>query len=287
MNHSFFILFSLVTLLGSTQAIQLPTNCGQQQTPLSAGQHRIVGGQLAKTGQWPWQVYLNKSITYEGEVITSDCGGAIVSKDYILTAAHCVYDSVTNDFGIKFAMEVVAGAVDVAVGKTNSGEVRRKVAKVFLHEHFSYERKQNDIALLKLDRSLDFAAAEKHIAPVCLAKEEFFEGCYATGFGYTDAAMTGIDYKLRGLAEARVADAKCDEHFLFYNSTVNVCIGGQLNHGTCKGDSGSPFVCHHGSTNRWFQMGLVSYGLPCALADTPDVLTRVAHYYDWIQAHSG
>ena len=130
MNHSFFLLFSLVTLLGSTQAIQLPTNCGQQQTPLSAGQHRIVGGQLAKTGQWPWQVYLNKSITYEGEVITSDCGGAIVSKDYILTAAHCVYDSVTNDFGIKFAMEVVAGAVDVAVGKANSGEVRRKVAKV-------------------------------------------------------------------------------------------------------------------------------------------------------------
>lgn len=110
--------------------------------------------------------------------------------------------------------------------------------QVIVHEHFDYERKQNDIALLKLERPLDFSAS---VGPVCLSKEEFFEGCYATGFGYTDASMETNDYRLRSLAEGRAEDSKCEGHFLFYNHTVNVCVGGRLNHGTCKGDSGSEF----------------------------------------------
>lgn len=133
MNSFFITLFFSWAALASVQAITLPPNCGHQSArPVSGGSSRIVGGQLSKTGEWPWQVYLNKSITLQGETITSDCGGALVNREYVLTAGHCVYDTVADgQLGMKFELEVIAGSVNIGDGsKRAAGEVRRKVAKV-------------------------------------------------------------------------------------------------------------------------------------------------------------
>lgn len=46
-------------------------------------QGRIVGGVDATLGQFPHQISLRQS----GSHI---CGGSIISRDFILTAAHCV-----------------------------------------------------------------------------------------------------------------------------------------------------------------------------------------------------
>lgn len=135
-----FLLISTFFLAASVSAITLPSNCGHQASPVvSTGNERIVGGVVAKTGEWPWQVFLNKTITYDGvEVINADCGGAIVSKNYVLTAGHCVYDAVVKELNIKFDMEVIAGSVNIGDGsKRSPGEVRRKVAKVGFDLTFS------------------------------------------------------------------------------------------------------------------------------------------------------
>ena len=87
-----------------------------------------VGGKLAKPGEWPWQVYLNKTISYDGFKIMSDCGAAIISKDWLVTAGHCVYDANQEEHSIHFSMEAVFGTVDLHTKATT--EVRRKVAKV-------------------------------------------------------------------------------------------------------------------------------------------------------------
>lgn len=44
---------------------------------------RVVGGQNAAKGEFPWQVSLLKNNNH-------NCGGSIISKNHILTAAHCV-----------------------------------------------------------------------------------------------------------------------------------------------------------------------------------------------------
>ena len=46
---------------------------------------RIVGGINAQPGSWPWQVTMD----YTGEPSPHWCGGSIVSREWIVTAAHC------------------------------------------------------------------------------------------------------------------------------------------------------------------------------------------------------
>lgn len=48
---------------------------------------RIVGGQTAEKGSWPWQTM----IALLGG--SQFCGGSLIDKSWVLTAAHCVYGS--------------------------------------------------------------------------------------------------------------------------------------------------------------------------------------------------
>lgn len=64
---------------------------------------------------------------------------------------------------------------------------------------------------------------------------------------------------------------------------AGVLTGG---HDSCQGDSGGPLMQpiydeEYGS--RYYQIGIVSYGIGCARTDTPGVYSRVQHYVDWIQ----
>jgi secreted trypsin-like serine protease len=125
----------------------------------------VVGGKDANISEVPYQV----SLMHENSFI---CGGSIISKSYILTAAHCVSED---------------GTYKVRVGSSYSDKegIVLKVAKVTIHPEFQYHLKNNDFALLRLKTPIKEFDAK--ILKVALAssdqKLENGSSAVASGFG--------------------------------------------------------------------------------------------------------
>jgi hypothetical protein len=53
---------------------------------------------------------------------------------------------------------------------------------------------------------------------------------------------------------------------------------------SCQGDSGGPLLIQNGAANRDVLVGLVSWGLGCALPGFPGIYSRISDQIDWIQS---
>ncbi|QJX02071.1 trypsin-like serine protease [Alcanivorax sp. IO_7] len=51
---------------------------------------RIIGGDNAPAGQWPWMAQVDVFFTASNEV--GLCGGSHIARNWIITAGHCVVD---------------------------------------------------------------------------------------------------------------------------------------------------------------------------------------------------
>ncbi|XP_064917194.1 coagulation factor XI isoform X2 [Columba livia] len=140
----------------------------------SARTIRIVGGTDSAPGEWPWQVSLHVKLSRRRHV----CGGSIISNQWILTAAHCVMSLANPNI-----WHVYAGILKQS--EINEDTPFFKVEEIIVHPQYKYARTGYDIALMKLDKPMNFTDLQ---LPICLPSKEdadiLYTDCWVIGWGY-------------------------------------------------------------------------------------------------------
>nr|XP_002188242.5 suppressor of tumorigenicity 14 protein [Taeniopygia guttata] len=248
--------------------------CGRPQLKKT----RIVGGEDARSGKWPWQASLQMGA--RGHV----CGASVISNKWLISAAHCFLDSDSARYSVPMGWRAYMGSH--TINEKSNRVAMRSITRIIVHPQYDQSISDYDIALLEMETPVLFSEL---VQPICLPSTSrvFLYGtvCYVTGWG----AVKENSHLAKTLQEARVRMINQSVCSKLYDDliTSRMLCAGNLNGGVdaCQGDSGGPLACT-GKGNRWYLAGIVSWGEGCARRNRPGVYTRVAALYDWIRQNT-
>ncbi|KAJ8248912.1 hypothetical protein GJAV_G00229120 [Gymnothorax javanicus] len=231
---------------------------------------RIVKGKAAKMGSSPWQVMLYKKSPQE-----LLCGASLISDEWILTAAHCI---LYPPWGKNFTYNDIL----VRLGKHQRARFEKgsekivAIDKIIVHPKYNWqENLDRDIALLHMRRPIIFTDL---IHPICLptkkiAKTLMFAGYKGrvTGWGNLYETWSSSPHSLPTVLQQihlPIVDQNTCRDSTAIRITDNMfCAGYKPDESkrgdACEGDSGGPFVMKSPEDNRWYQVGIVSWGEGC------------------------
>ncbi|NXE93602.1 TMPS5 protease, partial [Menura novaehollandiae] len=250
---------------GRVVALQC-SECG-----LQAGAVRVVGGTDVSPGRWPWQVSVCQGSQHR-------CGGSVLAREWILTAAHCVHSSrqLQAPAWLVFAGVVAQSSIQQEAGVP--------VQEIIPHPLYNDSSLDYDIALMKLQVPLNFSGA---IRAACLppSPRDLLQGtpCWVSGWGYTTPGQVQVAGTLKEALVPLIGTRRCNSSCVYQGGLTArmLCAGHLQGHvDACQGDSGGPLVCWDGST--WRLVGVVSWGQGCAEPNHPGVYTNVAQLLPWI-----
>ncbi|XP_075698813.1 complement C1r subcomponent-like [Rhinoderma darwinii] len=270
---------------GQEIPICLPV-CGKAQK-LKTTYTRIIGGNVAENGNFPWQAFLS--------IGSGRAGGVLIDEKWVLTAAHVLsHQGSVNGIDIN-NLDLFLGDVFV------ENLLKHGLAKVksyHIHPGYSASSHDHDIALIELETAVTM---NRNVSPICLPEGNvtyLYESGklgYVSGFGITqDNKITDhLHYVYLPMA----ARDKCQQYLIKelekkksedYKFTDNMFCAGYTEQkdkkkDSCQGDSGGAFAVQ--GEENWVATGLVSWGIDCGRGY--GYYTKVVNYIDWIRSYIG
>lgn len=228
---------------------------------------RVVGGQEAMAHSAPWIVSLQIVLI----TARHNCGGSIISPDWIVSAAHCLNLPAIG------RLEAVAGRHDLTINELT--QQRRAVNRRWIHPAYTGGVAPYDIGLIQTEIPFAINNVVRAIAlpsqgtiPIGAARLH--------GWGSTSTTSTpSYPNRLQTVSKPIIPYQVCED--VLGNSplhSTNVCTG-PLTGGVsaCSGDSGGPLDQHNEL------IGIVSWGvIPCGTISKPSVYVRVSAFVNWI-----
>lgn len=266
-----------------------PASVGGKDTPYS------YGGKPVAPGSTPWQVqiYRSKAKPKGGEELwraQHNCGGVLISPEWVLTAAHCVLDIIEDkDAGWRVRL----GVRDLGKEQGATYLVDRWVM------NSRYQKRAvpngppnmyaNDIALvhIKADAETRLPADGKRIEPIQIYRSRVADQAEVTaiGWGMTELAPKSFSAITLKVDLNVMPQQTCVSRPGYGPERINdtVMCAARAQAKTCRGDSGGPVIL---ATQRPAQLvGLVSWGKKdCAGDGQPSIFTRVQSHLAWIDA---
>ncbi|XP_045537012.1 uncharacterized protein LOC106710086 [Papilio machaon] len=237
---------------------------------------RIVGGSQAAEGSVPYMVAMTSGLMLRSLL----CGGSLISARHVLTAAHCI-DAVYSSGALSRYLRVTVGT-----NRWNSGGQSYNLSRNVTHPNYVSTTIKNDIGILVTSTNVVFSNL---VQPVVLSYDHIGAGVRSKAAGWGRTRQSGsMSAALQRLIVTTIDGQQCVRDVGQRAAELNLrappvephielCVYHSPGHGMCNGDSGSALVIESSS----LQIGIVSWGLPCARG-APDMFVRVSAYRDWI-----
>ncbi|XP_028642888.1 serine protease 42-like [Grammomys surdaster] len=238
--------------------------------------HRIMEinhGSLTAGRKWPWQV----SLQSKNEHV---CGGSLISDQWVLTAAHCIYER----------EEYMVMLGDNVLHSESENVTLVPVRDIIYPYDFDIQTMKGDIALVLLYFPVNYSSL---IQPVCLPRKPFQVKngtvCWVTGWGQqNETGESFVSVLLQEVQQSILLQKHCNQLFQrLLGTSKNLVIKGMicgqqdLGQSPCWGNSGNPLVCE--SDNTWTQVGIMSWGVSCGQALVPSIYTDITEYDQWVR----
>jgi secreted trypsin-like serine protease len=263
---------------------QAPGLLPPEMRPSAGGRIVNPNPNIAPAGLFRYMVSLGRP--EQNQALGHFCGGTLLNKRWVLTAAHCVADvaQTPEKIQIKADSEILS-----------RGGIFLTAKRVVVHEKYEEGSEgdlKNDVALIEVSGDVPSDIVVPALATSMIEQDllgpngDDPKDVIVIGWGKNAFSRFGkISDHLHWTSVKMVRRMSCNAP-KSYNGRIDMSVycAGREEADSCQGDSGGPLLAT--DRNREFVLiGVVSWGEGCGKDDKPGVYMRLPSFYDWIVAN--